>query len=226
MSPLAAILQTVFPAHCACCGDVLVHGERQICTRCLASLHASHFSTMPDNPTERLLMGRIHIEAATSLYHFAAPNEVRRVVHAMKFHSNPELCLLMGRLMGQDLLASSRFDGVDLLIPVPLHWLRQLRRGYNQSELLCRGIAEVMRRPLCTDAVVRHRYTHQQSLKPGHERRQNVDGAFRPRHTAQLAGKHILLVDDVLTTGATLTACADAIAPFAAKVSVATFAKA
>lgn len=148
---------------------------------------------------------------ATSMLTFHHGNTVQKVVHAMKFHHNSDLCLLMGRQLGMELLHSARFDDVDLLMPVPLHWRRRLQRGYNQSELLCRGIAEVMPREVNTKSLVRHRHTSQQSLTSAADRESNVEGAFRVRHPEQLEGHHILLVDDVLTTGATLVSCCDAL---------------
>ena len=129
----------------------------------------------------------------------------------MKFHGNSDLCLLMGRQMGLDLLASGRFDDIDLLVPVPLHWWRRIQRGYNQSELLCRGIAQVMQREVNTRALRRHRYTQQQSLQASMDREANVQDAFSLRHPKDLVGRHILLVDDVLTTGATISSCCQAL---------------
>lgn len=141
----------------------------------------------------------------------------------MKFHGNSELCILMGRQMGLDLLQSGRFDDIDLLVPVPLHWRRRLQRGYNQSELLCRGIAEVLGRPVNSRSLRRHRYTHQQSLQSSLDREENVKDAFCIRHPEKLEGHHILLVDDVLTTGATLGSCGEALKSVKnLKISVAT----
>lgn len=218
------ILQALFPSSCACCGEVLMKGERQICLHCLTDLSATGYSAVDDNHTERLLTGRFRFEHATSLYVFQKGNTVQRLIHAMKFHSNSELCLLMGRQMGLDLLHSGRFDDVDLLVPVPLHWLRWFQRGYNQSELLCRGIAEVFPRELCTDAVVRHRHTRRQSQQEAADRESNVADAFRTKRPTKLEGRHILLVDDVLTTGATIGSCALAIQDTVRnlKISVAT----
>ena len=206
------LLQVLFPSTCACCGEVLVQGEKQICLNCLTSLTHTLYSGHYDNHTERLLAGRVSsFVNATSMLVFRHGNTVQKVVHAMKFHKNSDLCLIMGRQMGMELLRSARFDDIDLLVPVPLHWRRRLQRGYNQSELLCRGIAEVMNREINTKALVRHRYTSQQSLTNAADREQNVEGAFRVKHPEQLEGRHILLVDDVLTTGATLVSCSDSL---------------
>lgn len=206
-----SILHTLFPSTCACCDDVLMPGEKQICINCLANLTATLYSAHDDNHTERQLAGRIPFLRATSIYVFQKGNTVQKLIHAMKFHGNSDLSIFMGRQMGLELLHSGRFDDIDLLVPVPLHWRRRLSRGYNQSELLCRGISQITGRPVNTRALVRHRNTDQQSLQSGTDREANVEGAFRLRRPDDLRGKHILLVDDVLTTGATLSSCYDAL---------------
>lgn len=220
---LRALIDVVFPATCAGCGRVLVRGERQVCMHCMAGLGTTDSAAMVDNATERRLIGQVPIEAAMSLYNYTKEGPARQLVHAMKFHGNARLCVMMGRQMGLELLHSGRFDDVDVLVPVPLHWLRKLQRGYNQSLLLCRGIAEVWPRPVVKDVVVRHRYTRQQSRQLGPQRGTNVEGAFSLKHGERLAGKHVLLVDDVLTTGATLGACAVALVQTeGVRISVAT----
>ena len=211
MNPFAAVFQALFPSTCAACGQVLMSGERQLCLDCLSSLHETRDSSVADNAAERQLSSLLMLRSAMSLYRFRKDNTVQHVIHAMKFHGNSELCLMMGRQMGLELVHSDRFDDIDVLVPVPLHWWRRLMRGYNQSERLCRGIAQVLPREVNTTAVVRHRYTRKQSLQQGADRTANVEGAFSMRHPEQLEGRHVLLVDDVLTTGATLTACADAL---------------
>lgn len=224
VAPLKAIYTTLFPSTCACCGQVLVAGERQVCLDCMVDLSPQAFGRNMDNPAERQLLGMDNLGAAMAMCRFVKGGTVQHAVHAMKFHSNTELCLLMGRQLGSEVVASGRFDDVDLLVPVPLHWLRRLGRGYNQSMLLCRGMAEVFGRPIEEGNLVRHRYTHKQSTSRASQRDANVMGAFRVRHPERLADKHILLVDDVLTTGATLRACADALAVVPGiKVSVAVF---
>ena len=220
---LQNLLHAILPSTCACCGEVLMAGEKQLCLNCMASLSPTLYSGHDDNRTERLLTGRARFQQATSVFIFRKGNTVQQLIHAMKFHGNSDLCVLMGRQMGMELLRSGRFDDVDLLVPVPLHWRRRLQRGYNQSELLCRGIGQVMGRPVNSRALVRHRYTHQQSLQDSTSREKNVEGAFRVRRPDDLRGKHILLIDDVLTTGATLGSCCDVLEKVnGLKISIAT----
>lgn len=205
------ILNALFPTVCVGCGEVLVGNERQLCLHCLNQLSYTGFSRLDTNPAEALLMGIPHFRGATALLHYGHGDIVQHIVHSMKFHGNSELCLMMGRQMGLDLLQSARFDDVDLLLPVPLHPLRRLRRGYNQSQLLCQGIAAVFPRPVDTTSFRRSRYTRKQSLQHVQQRRDNVNGAFRVTRPDALEGRHVLLVDDVLTTGATIRACCDAL---------------
>ncbi|MBP3762269.1 MAG: ComF family protein [Bacteroidales bacterium] len=220
-----SLLQALFPSACACCGDILVQGERQVCLECLADLAYTRYGSHDDNPAERLLAGCTHLVHATAMLHFRQGGTVQKLVHAMKFDGCSDLCVEMGRQLGMELLRAGRFDAVDVLVPVPLHWTRRLARGYNQSELLCRGIAQTFGRSLNTSALKRHRRTAKQSQQARSERGRNVEDAFRVRRPEQLEGKHILLVDDVVTTGATLASCCHALASVPGiRISIATLA--
>ena len=201
---------------------MLVSGERQICVRCFANLKRTGYATYADNRIERELMGGMPVEHATAMLFYRKGNAVQHLIHAMKFHGHSELCKMMGRQLGLDLMGSGRFDDVEILLPVPLYWHRKLVRGYNQSELLCRGMAEVMPRPVSVGNLIRYKYTRKQSLQSKEHRGSNVEGAFRVKHPLRLEGKHVLLVDDVMTTGATLKACLEALSTVAGiRVSVA-----
>ncbi|MBR6843854.1 MAG: ComF family protein [Bacteroidales bacterium] len=219
----SSFIQVLFPSTCAACGRVLTVGEEQLCLHCLADIACLGYADFDDNPAERQLAGLPHLVSASAMLAYRKESTVQKVVHSMKFHGNSELCLMMGRQLALDLHRGGRFDDVDLLVPVPLHWLRRLSRGYNQSLLLCRGMAEVLHLPISSGNLVRHRYTHKQSQQRSALRSSNVEGAFSVRHPEKLAGKHLLLVDNVLTTGATLSACADALSTIPnIKLSVAT----
>ena len=209
LNPLRDLLRIIMPKHCCGCGTVLEGDERDLCTHCLVHLPLTHYSATPNNATELRLSGRLHFEAATSLMHFVHGGAAQGIVHAIKYYGNEELGLRMGRLMGRDLIASHRFNDVEIIMPVPLHKKKEHQRGYNQSLLLCRGIAEICGWPVVSDAVVRHIYTESQTHKDRIGRLDNIDSAFEVRNPSLLAGKHILLVDDVITTGATIAECAD-----------------
>ena len=212
ISFLSRILNTLVPPRCAICGRRLTVGEKVICGRCNLRLPRTYYEKNPyDNPMCKLFWGRFPIERATSLFFYAKGGDVARLIHAMKYRHRPALCREMGRLMASRLSASRFFDGIDCLVPVPLHPDRFRQRGYNQSEQLAAGISQLTGIPLCTTAIQRLYNNTTQTQKSGAERMQ-IDGqlfGLTPQAATLLAGKHILLTDDVLTTGSTLTACAD-----------------
>ena len=215
-----------FPHSCLLCGRQLISGERVLCLKCLSGLPRTQFHLRKDNIVECNFWGKIPVEHATSFLYYAKGGNVALILYAMKYHGRKKLCRNMGRLMAGELLASGFFEGIDYLLPVPLYRSRLRQRGYNQSELLARGISEVTGVSLCTDAIVRSRNNATQTHKSGYARWKNVEGLFQPTVNApKLEGKHILLVDDVLTTGATLIACADALSELKSiRISVLTLA--
>ena len=211
MSAIRNIIHTLFPSTCICCGDILVGDESQICLSCLAHLPHTYFSQQPDNPAEMMLAGRIPFVSATAMLFYSHGNATQTIVHDMKFHGNSDLCVMMGTMLGIELLSSGRFDDVDLLLPVPLHWTRRISRGYNQSLLLFQGVQKNFHSEISIGCLYRHRPTRKQSLQHQSQRASNVYGAFRVKNQTLLSGKHVLLIDDVMTTGATLTSCCDAL---------------
>lgn len=163
---------------------------------------------MPDNPVFRKMYGRVPVENATSLFYFDKGNRVQHLMHQLKYRGKTEIGWYLGKLLGNDLHNAEAYQSIDTVIPVPLHVKKFRKRGYNQSEFFARGIAEAMKIDLTTDVLERAENTDTQTGKNRFERWENVKDAFRLRDKVSLKGKHILLVDDVMTTGATLEACA------------------
>ncbi len=202
----------LFPRLCLSCGKKLLQSEDGLCISCFSSLPYTHLGNTSGNEMEKCFWGRFPVVRASSLFYYAKGGDVAQILYAMKYHARKKLCCKMGEYMAGGLCDSGFFEGIDYLLPVPLFSSRLRQRGYNQSELLARGISCVTGIPLCTDAVVRSRNNATQTHKSGYARWQNVDRLFLPTpQAANLHDKHILLVDDVLTTGATLVACADAL---------------
>ena len=167
---------------------------------------------LKDNRVERLFWAKLPLGRATSYFYYRKGSSYCNIVHRLKYEGNKKIGRVMGRCMAAELLPSGFFEGVDVLMPVPLHPKKQRARGYNQSELLARGLSEVTGLPVDARSLVRQKHVESQTRKSAYERWANVEGIFRLECPERFAGKHVLLVDDVLTTGATTTACADAFA--------------
>lgn len=201
------IYRLIYPATCYCCGTPLVGDERMICTQCMAHIPYSYQISITDNLTEQRLGGRIPLEAGGSLLLYKKGLSSQTILHQIKYYGNTRLAKFMGRQLGTEILQSKRFDDIDIIVPVPLHWRRKWERGYNQSEIIAKGIAQILKKPIINNALYRKHYTQTQTHKNREERYHNMQGVFATRHTELLKGKHILLVDDVITTGTTSEAC-------------------
>lgn len=199
-----------FPHGCLLCGGQLVPGEEVLCAKCLSGLPRTRLHWCKDNRVERNFWGKFPVERATSFLYYTKGGDVRQLLYELKYHGRKEVGEVLGRIMASELMPSRFFGGIDLIVPVPLHRRKERRRGYNQSVCLARGIAAVTGIPMETKAVVRDRYTDTQTHKGQYERWENVRNLFSCVEPGGLAGKHLLLVDDVLTTGATIVSCADA----------------
>jgi len=201
-----SLLHFLFPHICAGCGTDSLGNKDILCLHCISTLPETNFERYEDNPIERKFYGRIPIQAATAHYYFSRNSVLQRLVHQFKYKNNKELGYQLGRLMGTSLKQSSRFVA-DALIPLPLFAAREKKRGYNQSFILCEGIAEELQLPILKDIITRPDQTETQTHKGRIDRWKNMEGKFKLIDPAQIAGKHILLVDDVVTTGATLESC-------------------
>lgn len=205
---LSSFLSLLFPRCCIVCGSPLAKGEECLCTMCNIELPRTNYHLRKDNPVEQLFWGKIPLERATSFFFYRKGSDFRQILHQLKYGGQKEIGAIMGRYMAAELLESGFFGGVDMILPVPLHKKKQQARGYNQSEWISRGVAAVTGIPIDTESVIRRKNTETQTRKSSLERWENVEGIFELHHAESLVGKHILIIDDVLTTGATTVACA------------------
>ncbi len=208
MEILNDLINMIFPFTCAACGSVLMNNERIICLSCNYNLPRTNFHLETDNPVEVIFWGRVQIERATAFYYFNKASRYRHLIHELKYRGRKDIGIEMGRIFGYEITVSPCFRLIDLVLPVPLHRKKLKKRGFNQSECIARGISEAMNKPMDTSSVIRTVYSDTQTRKTRYDRWLNVEGIFRVTDQTTLYGKHILLVDDVVTTGATLEACA------------------
>lgn len=208
---LLDFIRLLFPATCIGCGNLLVGNESQLCSNCIASLPLTNFYEIKDNPMELRFAGRIPFHAASAHLFFQHQSLTRTILHEIKYHNNIPLALAMGRQIGIALSQSHRFDEVTALVPIPLHWIKKWSRGYNQSEILCQGIAETFPRPIITHSLYRQTYTNTQTKKNRLDRLKNMENVFALKDAEPLHGQHVLLVDDMTTSGSTLESAATAL---------------
>lgn len=212
MSILTDLKDLLFPRLCLACGTRLHPSEDMLCTSCHFKLPHTRLLHTPGNEIEKLFWGHFPIERASALLYYSRAGEVAHVLAHMKYHGRKDVCLKMGEMMADELEGTDFFEGVDCLIPVPLHPERLRKRGYNQSEWLARGIASRNEIPVCTDVLYRLRNNQTQTHKTAFERRTNTEGLFGlTPQSDRLIHRHVMLIDDVLTTGATLEACGEAL---------------
>lgn len=204
----SAFFGLFFPRCCVVCGKPLAKGEDCICIMCGINLPRTDYHLRKDNPMEQLFWGKLPLERGTSFFFYRKGCDYRHILHQLKYKGEKEIGVVMGRNVAAELLASGFFEGIDLIIPVPLHPKRKKERGYNQSEWFAKGISVATGIPMNTESVVRQEHTETQTRKSVFERWENVDGIFLVNSDETLAGKHVLIVDDVLTTGSTITSCA------------------
>lgn len=223
-----ALLQLVYPAVCPVCGEALASGERVVCVRCRWDMPLTDYWMAMDNPALQMLRRELpDIRHASALFFFRHESRYRDMIHSLKYSGRRDIAQAMGELFGRELRDSPLYDDVTMLIPVPLHWSKRIGRGYNQAEEICLGMSRSMGIPADFKSLKRIRRTRTQALHRDPAKRQlNVEGAFRLVCSERLEGGHILLVDDVLTTGATIGACVRAILERLpnARISVATLA--
>jgi ComF family protein len=185
----------------------------------------THYHNHLDNPVEKIFWGRVKIERATSFFLFVKGSPYQNMLHQLKYKGRQDLGIYLGELFGRDLTEQESFRHFDLIIPVPLHPDKEKKRGYNQSRLIAQGISNILKVPVDTEVLNRKTFTQTQTKKSRYERWENVEDVFEIQTDKNIAGKHILLVDDVLTTGATLEGCSQTLLKASdVKISVVTLA--
>jgi ComF family protein len=216
----------LYPDLCASCNQPLFKGEKEVCSRCRAYLAYNRFHDDKENPVAQVFWGRIRIENATAFFTFRKGSRIQKILHKLKYQNQQSLGVELGRWFGAE-LSKTDFNAVDCIAPVPLHPRKLRKRGYNQAELIAKGLAETLEKPLLPHLLKRIIENPTQTHKNKFERWLNVDGIFDVNEIEKLSCKHVLIVDDVITTGSTLEACAHAILKVpGTKVSVAVLAMA
>ena len=201
------MLHLLFQHVCEGCGTDIIEPTHFLCLRCETSLPKTEFHLYPNNPIEKIFWGRLPVTSATAQYYFTKSSLMQHLMHQLKYRGNKDLGVYLGRLMGIAFLQSNRFRYIDGLIPLPLFPAKEKKRGYNQATVLCEGIAEILGKPVLKNVIARNTHTESQTKKNRVQRWENMEGRFELINESAIKGKHILLVDDVVTTGATLEAC-------------------
>ena len=202
-----SFLHMLFPHVCTGCGNDILNQESVLCMRCIDAMPETNFELHPNNPVEKTFWGRLPLVGAAAQFYFTKESLMQHLMHQFKYKGNKELGLQLGRMMGEQLSRSGRFADIDALIPLPLFPVKEKRRGYNQATVLCDGMAETMNIQVLDKVVIRPQHTETQTKKGRIERWENMEGKFIATNPDMIRNKHILLVDDVVTTGATLEAC-------------------
>lgn len=222
---LADFAGLLFPQLCPACGESLIAGEDVICTDCRFTLPYTNFHLQPDNIVARQFWGKVELQGAYALYYFAKGGKVQNLMHHFKYKGMQAIGVLLGNIAGEQLVKSAVFNSVDVIIPVPLHKKRLKERGYNQSTCFANGLAQQLNAVVDDDNLVRMKSTETQTHKSRFSRFENMQEVFKVLDPEKLLGKHVLLVDDVITTGSTLEACSLQLLKIAGlKLSIATIA--
>jgi ComF family protein len=219
------LLSLFFPEVCVGCKRTLIRQEECICTHCKFSLPYTGFHLEEENQAVKKLWGRVPVENVVSYIYFINGSHVQQIMHSIKYRNNPLVAQFLGRRYGAELNAAELFKEADLIVPVPLHKKRLVQRGYNQSEYFGKGLSESMGIDMHTKTLKRTQHRKSQTTRNRYERYENTKGIFKITKPENIVNQHILLVDDVLTTGATLEACAQALLQVkGVKVSIITLA--
>ena len=203
----------ISPRLCVVCGERLSITEEVICAKCNLHLPRTGYHREPyENNLAKLFWGQIPIERATALFYYEAHAETANILYDMKYKNHPDIGIVMGRMMAREIQDSGFFEGIDAIVPIPLAKKRQRQRGYNQSLMLAKGVSEITGLPISQKVIRRTVFEGSQTSKGRWERQENVEKVFELTDAQSFIGKHLLIIDDVVTTGATIVACAKELA--------------
>jgi ComF family protein len=200
-------ISLLFPRLCYACGNYLLRNENLICTGCYVSIPRTNYHLQPENPVEKLFWGRCRVEKAAAFSFYTKGSRIRNMIHNMKYSGIKEIGYELGRIYAISLKSSGFMDDVDTIIPVPLHPAKKRSRGFNQSELISAGISDVTGVSVNNESLIRVIKSVTQTKRSRYDRWTNVEGIFRVAEADAIRKKHILLVDDVITTGSTIESC-------------------
>ena len=224
-SEINDLLGLFYPKNCSTCAKVLMKYEEILCFSCKLDLPYTKFAKLEDTETEKIFYGRVQVESATSLLHYSKKGNVQKLIHHLKYKNQQKIGILLGELLGEEILLSNRFDTVDCIIPVPLHPSKLKIRGYNQVTKFGQTLSQKLTVPYYEDLLIGKAMVKTQTHKNRFDRLNDLEKNFELSNKGFLENKHVLLIDDVVTTGATLEACIMQLAQSKnIKISIATMA--
>jgi len=203
-----SLLRLFYPDLCCGCGESLLRGESTVCFSCMTKIAKTDYHTYSDNPVARLFYGKINVENAAAMCFYDKGSLIQHMMHQLKYKHKPEVGIFFGRRLGKMLAESELYKDIDAVIPIPLHPKKLKIRGYNQSKVIADGFIQGFPIAVIEDVLVRIEFTETQTKKNRWDRYQNVKDMFAVQNPDKIKGKHVLLIDDVITTGATIEACA------------------
>lgn len=197
----------IFPEICHACGNSLVATEKHFCTTCIYQLPYTNYHLVSDNKIAKQFWGRVNVNSACAFLYFNKAGKVQNIMHQLKYNNQPQVGVEIGRMYAEQLKELPTYAAVEAIIPVPLHPIKLLKRGYNQSEQFAIGLSEILNIPVKTDILYREKAAESQTSKSRNNRFENMKTVFKAYKNGNTF-KNVLLVDDTITTGATLEACA------------------
>jgi len=206
-----AFLGLLYPEFCVACNGKLYQQEDTICTKCMYNIPRTNFHKIQNNIAEQIFWGRVNIEKAVSFFYFHKESKYQQMIHKLKYKNQKYIGEKLGQIYGSELIVDGVFNNIDYIIPVPLHTKRQYQRGYNQSEQIAVGLKKFLKAEVLTNILYRKIYTTSQTRKHRYERWKNIENVFGIKNAHKISEKNILLVDDILTTGATIESCINTI---------------